>query len=97
MGDILKKASKKLTPEQIAFIAKEFNTTAEEIQSWDEDKWDEIYDALFDIEVDEVMALGDNEPETERCIMASDIVTDLGDAIRKANKFAWIRRIFHCE
>lgn len=83
MSDIFTRTAKKLSRKYIKYLEQEFNTTKDEIASWDEDKWDEIYDALCDIEIEELAGLTDDEEESDRCKAASDLVTLLGNAIAK--------------
>ena len=61
----------RLSPEQIDFIRQE---TGQDLTS---ENYDDVLDALADIEVEETMK--DPDHDTERNAMASDLVTILGD------------------
>ncbi len=61
----------RLTPEQIDFIRQE---TGQDLTS---ENYDDVLDALADIEVEETMK--DPDHDTERNAIASDLVTVLGD------------------
>lgn len=77
-------ALKELSEEQIRFICEECNISKDTLfQMNEEDLQDTIYEAMCDIEVAEV-PVSDDEPESERCIIASDIVTILGNALAMA-------------
>ena len=78
MSDVIKNTVKNMTAEQLDFIMSEFGVTKDEIYSWSEDKWDEVYDALCDIELDELTPDGEESP---RCKMATDLVTMIGNEI----------------
>lgn len=74
-------AAKELSDAQIHFICRECNITKDQLMQMDEDTlYDVVYDAMCDIEIAEVPSF-DDEPESDRCIMASDIVTLLGNAL----------------
>lgn len=61
--------------------------TEDELFGLDEDTlYDRVYDVMCDIEIAEVL-LTDNEKESERCILASDIVTILGNALAEEKGF----------
>lgn len=78
----MKEALDKLTAEQIDFICAECRISTEELLALDEDAlYDRVYDVMCDIELTEIPA--DNSEESERCEMASDIVTELGNALAK--------------
>ncbi|MCD8374070.1 MAG: hypothetical protein LUC20_03065 [Oscillospiraceae bacterium] len=51
----------------------------------DDELYDSVYDIMCDIEIAELG--GDDEPESERCEMASDIVTILGNALAEEEGF----------
>ena len=77
----MKKALKKLNKEQIVFICDECSVSKDELFNMDDDTlYDEIYEKMCNIEIDEVCSNDDGE-ETERCRIASDIVTILGNTI----------------
>lgn len=79
-------AVKVLDDEQIKFICNECNITKDELMQMDEDKlYDVVYDAMCDIEIAE--APSDDTPESDHCIMASDIVTILGNALAMSDGF----------
>ena len=76
----MKEVLDKLTAEQIDFICAECQISKEELFTLDEDAlYDRVYDVMCDIELTEIPA--DNSEESERCEMASDIVTELGNAL----------------
>ena len=76
----MKEALDKLTAEQIDFICAECQILKEELFALDEDAlYDRVYDVMCDIELAEIPA--DDSEESERCEMASDIVTELGNAL----------------
>lgn len=78
----MKEALDKLTAEQIDFICTECQISKEELFALDEDAlYDHVYDAMCDIELAEIP--DDDSEESERCKMASDIVTELGNALAK--------------
>ena len=78
----MKEALDKLTAEQIDFICAECKISKEELFTLDEDAlYDRVYDVMCDIELTEIPA--DDSEESERCEMASDIVTELGNALAK--------------
>lgn len=78
----MKEALDKLTAEQTDFICAECQISKEELFTLDEDAlYDRVYDVMCDIELTEIPA--DDSEESERCEMASDIVTELGNALAK--------------
>lgn len=73
-------ARKILSEEQIKFICVECNISQDELMQLDEDGlYDIVYEKMCDIEIAEVPI--DDTPESDRCIIASDIVTILGNAL----------------
>lgn len=77
----MKQALEKLSAEQIQFICNECIITEEELLAMSEDElYDRVYDVMCDIELEELPD-SDSEKESERCEMASDIVTELGNAL----------------
>ncbi len=77
----MKEVLSKLTKEQIAFICLECGITEDDLFSLDADAlYDDVYDVMCGIEAEEIPA-SDDEEESERCKMASDIVTELGNAL----------------
>lgn len=78
MSDVIKNAAKCTTEEQLNFIMSEFGVTEDEIFSWNEEKWEEVYDALCDIELDEITPDGEESP---RCKLAAELVTLFGNEI----------------
>ena len=67
--------------DQIDFICKECNVTMEQLYEMDEDAlYDVVYEKMCDIEVEEVCN-SSGESESDRCEMASDIVTLLGNTL----------------
>ncbi len=78
MSDVIKNAAKRMTMEQLNFIMSEFGVTKDEISSWNEEKWEEVYDALCDIELAEITPDGEESP---RCKLATELVTLFGNEI----------------
>lgn len=77
---------KELSAEQIRFICQECNITEKELFSFDDDElYDRVYEVMCDIEIAEIP--DNDEPEGERCILASDIVTILGNALARAEGY----------
>ena len=73
-----------LTPEQILFICEECGKTEDELFAMDDDElYSDVYDTMCDIEIAEIPS-SDDENESERCRLASEIVTELGNALAKA-------------
>ena len=78
MSDVIKNAAKSMTEEQLNFVMSEFDATKGEISSWNEEKWEEVYDALCDIELDEITP---DREESPRCKLATELVTLFGNEI----------------
>lgn len=77
----MKEVLNQLSKEQIEFICDECSVTEEYLMGMDEDTlYDEVYEKMCDIEIDEVFDR-DGEEDTKRCSMASDIVTLLGNTL----------------
>ncbi len=77
----MKKALKTFDKEYIAFICFECDVTENELFSMDEDElYDRVYEKMFEIECEELIEHEDEE-DTERCTLASDIVTILGNTL----------------
>lgn len=75
-------AIEKLTKEQIEFICEECEITKDELLTLGEDDlYSRVYEKLCDIEV-ETIPNDDDEEESDRCKMASDLVTLLGNTLR---------------
>lgn len=73
-----------LTEEQIEFICNECSITEDELFAMDDDElYSGVYDVMCDIEIAEIPS-SDDEDESERCRLASEIVTELGNALAKA-------------
>jgi len=76
----MKNVLKELSGEQIEFICSECSVNEQELFDMDEDDlYDKVYDVMCDIECAETPTNG--EELTERCSMASELVTLLGNAI----------------
>ena len=76
----MREVLKDLTKEQINFICEECGITEEQLLAMDEDVlYDEVYDVMCDIECAETPA--SNEPLSEHCAMAAELVTILGNTI----------------
>lgn len=86
MDGVLQKAVRELTATQQKYIAKNFFGSGELPEDISEDRLEEIYDALCDIEVDETIKAGDCKLSREGKL-ASDIVTVIGNAIADANGY----------
>lgn len=77
----MKEALDNLDAEQIEFICTECEMSKEELLALDEDAlYDRVYDVMCDIELAEIPDSDDAE-ESDRCKMASSIVTELGNAL----------------
>lgn len=65
---------------QISFICKECDLSKDDLFDLsDEDLYSKVFDVMCDIETDEAC---EHDEETERCAMASDIVTALSAALQ---------------
>ena len=74
----------RLDDEQIAFIEDELGVTGEDMSGYTDDELNEkVYEPMCDIEIEEAPA--DDGEESERCAMASEIVTILGNSLADAN------------
>ncbi len=86
----------RLEDEHFVFIQAELGITPEKVFSFtDEEVNERIYEPMCNIEIEET--LKDDEEETERGFIASDIVTILGNSMAEAN--GWIEednREGHC-
>ena len=79
----MKEVLKELGSEEIQFICKECLVTEEQLFAMSEDElYDSVYEVMCNIEIDEVCS-ADGEEESERCEIASDIVTAFGNALAK--------------
>lgn len=80
-----KSGVEQLNDEQVSFIENELGISAGEISGFnDEELNSKVYEPMCDIEIAEA-PIGDDEEETERCKVASDIVTILGNSLAEAN------------
>ena len=71
---------KELERFQIEFICRECEISEEELFRLDDEQlYDHVYDVMCDIEMEE--SPDDEEPENERCRIASGIVTLLGESL----------------
>lgn len=76
----MKEVLKDLEEEQIEFICKECHITEDELFAMDDDTlYDKVYDVMCDIECAETPS--SNEPLSEHCAMASELVTVLGNTL----------------
>ena len=83
----MRKAISKLSDSKVQFICEECLLDRERLYNMSEDEvYDIVYETMCDIEVDEVCANGGDE-DTERCEIASDIVTILGNAMAEAEGY----------
>ena len=77
----MREVLKELETEQIEFICKECKITEDELFAMDEDAlYDDVYDVMCDIECAETPS--NDEPLTDHCQMAADLVTILGNTLR---------------
>ena len=74
----MKEQLKKLSKESLKFLEDSFGIHVDELDSFTEEQYDELYDRLCDIEVEEKIK-ADDEPLSDRGRMASDLVTILGE------------------
>ena len=73
-----------LEQDQLDFIETELGITPEQIASLVDDELNEkVYEPMCEIEIDEIPS--SDEEESERCKMASEIVTVLGNSLAEAN------------
>jgi CRISPR/Cas system-associated endonuclease/helicase Cas3 len=83
----MKEAIKKLTEEQVEFILEECSIEPDELSSMsDEDLYDKVFEKMCDIEIDTIPD-DEDEEESDRCKMASDIVTLLGNSIPREDDY----------
>lgn len=83
----MKEALEQLSQQQIDFICRECSITLEQLQDMGDDElYNTVYEPMCNIEIDEVCA-SETEEETERCQIASDIVTILGNALAEQEGF----------
>ena len=74
-------AIKKLTNEQIKVICEECGVMTDELLTLGEDDlYNRVYEKLCDVEI-ETIPDDDSEEESDRCKMASDLVTLLGKTL----------------
>ncbi len=79
----MKDAIKKLSAEQLKFISEECSIKQDELSFMSDDElYDKVYMELCEIEVDAIPD-DEDEEESDRCKMASDIVTLLGNALAR--------------
>lgn len=71
----MNKRLENLSEEEIKFICKECDMTGEELEVCDENGLMEIYDIIFDIEMEEDMK--DSPKMSKRAIMAANILSVL--------------------
>ena len=74
----MKEQLKKLSKESLKFLDDSFGIHGDALDSFTEEQYDELYDRLCDIEVEETIN-ADDEPLSDRGRMASDLVTILGE------------------
>lgn len=76
----MKDAIKAMSDPQISFICKECDLSKDDLFDLsDEDLYSKVFDVMCDIETDEAC---EHDEETERCAMASGIVTALSAALQ---------------
>lgn len=77
----MRKSLHKLKRAQVQFICNECAISKEELFAMDEDSlYDVVYEKMCDIEIDEVCR-NEDEKDSIRCEVASDIVTIMGNAL----------------
>lgn len=75
-----------LSKKQVEFICKECSVTQAELFDMDDDTlYDKVYDVMCDIECAEIPS--SNEPLSEHCAMASELVTILGNTLQSDDEF----------
>ena len=84
----MREAVKKLSKKQLDFICSECSISKEELDGMDEEQiYDIVYDTMCDIEVEEVCKKDALDDDSERCDIASDIVTIRGNAMAEKDGF----------
>ena len=79
-----KNGVEELEDRHFEFIESELRVTPDEISEFTDDELDEkVYGPMCDIEIEEIPS--DDSEETERCKIASEIVTILGNSLAEAN------------
>ena len=78
--DDAKKAVGLLDDSQLSFIQEEFGHDPDTLAALSNKEFEELYDRLGDIEVEETMAAGDGEL-SDRGKMAESIVTAIGNEL----------------
>lgn len=81
MSGIFRSAIHNLTQPQIAFICNERSLSKEQLFSMTEEELDDVYEAMCEIEITETPESGEL---SDRCKLASDIVTVMGNALAEA-------------
>lgn len=83
----MREALKNLGAKEISFICKECSLDENRLFAMDDDTlYDVVYETMCNIEVEEVCK-SDGEKDSERCEIASDIVTALGNALAEEEGF----------
>ena len=85
MDDVLRSTVDLMTDSQIDFICKESGLAPDELRDAPEEKLDEIYDLLCDIEIEETDESG--EGLSERGEIAEGLVTLMGNAIAESEGY----------
>lgn len=76
----MREALREFDEDYIAFICKECSLTYDELMDMNDDElYYKVYETMCNIEIEEVC--NDDGEETERCELASDIVTALGNTL----------------
>lgn len=81
MSDIFRRAIHGLTHTQVDFVCNERSLTKEQLFSMTEEELDDVYEAMCEIEITETPDSGDL---SDRCKLASDVVTVMGNALAEA-------------
>jgi hypothetical protein len=83
----MREALKNLSAKEIIFICKECSLDEKRLFAMDDDTlYDVVYETMCNIEVEEVCK-SDGGEDSERCEIASDIVTALGNALAEEEGF----------
>ena len=81
----MRRSLEKLSENQVSFICDECSITRDDLFSLGNDElYESVYEVMCDIEIDGIGCAEDGS-DTERCLIASDIVTVMGNALREAD------------
>lgn len=86
--DVFKNGVSALKRRHFDFILKELGISKDDLMSFDDDELNEkVYEPMCEIEISEI-PINDDDPETERCRLSSEIVTLLGNSLAEAYGFS---------